>query len=152
ARALSARRESLPGTGVFMFQPGEGGHHGARFMIEDGLLEIAKPDAAFALHIWPTAPGRLGMSRPGPLLASADQLNITVRGQGGHAAMPHQGIDPVPVACEMVTALSTFVARQIAVTDPAVLSITRIEAGSAYNIIPDQVEMKGTLRTLSDAT
>ncbi|UIJ45315.1 M20 family metallopeptidase [Sphingomonas cannabina] len=152
ARALSARREQLPGTVVFMFQPGEEGHHGARHMIEDGLLDIARPDAAFALHIWPNAPGGLVMSRPGPLLASTDQLNITVRGQGGHAAMPHEGLDPIPVACEMVTALSTFVARQIAVADPAVLSITKIVAGSAYNIVPDEVEMKGTLRTLSDAT
>ncbi|MGK6318846.1 M20 metallopeptidase family protein [Sphingomonas sp. DT-204] len=152
ARALSARRDQLPGTVVFMFQPGEEGHHGARHMIEDGLLEIERPDAAFALHIWPNAPGGLVMSRPGPLLASTDQLNITVRGRGGHAAMPHEGLDPIPVACEMVTALSTFVARQIAVTDPAVLSITKIDAGSAYNIVPDEVEMKGTLRTLSDAT
>jgi hippurate hydrolase len=152
ARALCARAESLPGTVVFMFQPGEEGHHGARFMIEDGLLDIAPADAAFALHISPNMPSGTVVSRAGPLLASTDALNITVEGRGGHAAMPHEGLDPIPVACEIVTALSTFVARQIAVTDPCVLSITKIEAGSAYNIVPGRVTMLGTLRTLSAAT
>ena len=152
ARALSARRESLPGTVVFMFQPGEEGHHGARFMIEDGLLDIARPDAAFALHISPNMPAGMVVSRAGPLLASTDALNFTIRGAGGHAAMPHDCIDPIPVACEIVTALNAFIARQIAVTDPAVLSITRIAAGSAYNIVPSDVTMLGTLRTLSPAT
>lgn len=152
ARALSARRDSLPGTVVFMFQPGEEGHHGARFMIEDGLLEIEKPDAAFALHIDPNTRAGTLVSRVGPLLASTDALNITVRGKGGHAAMPHACIDPIPVAAEIVTAISAFVARRIQVTDPAVVSITKITAGSAYNIIPDTVEMIGTLRTLSPDT
>lgn len=152
ARALCARRDSLPGTIVFMFQPGEEGYHGARFMIEDGLLDIARPDAAFALHISPNMPAGMVVSRAGPLLASTDALNLTVRGKGGHAAMPHEGIDPIPVACEIVTALNAFVARQIAVTDPAVLSITKIAAGSAYNIVPSEVTMLGTLRTLSPQT
>ncbi|MEO9132481.1 MAG: M20 family metallopeptidase, partial [Sphingomonas sp.] len=152
ARALCARRESLSGSVVFMFQPGEEGYHGARFMMEDGLLDDPRPEAAFALHIMPNAPAGMVCSRPGALLASTDALNITVRGKGGHAAMPHDGIDPIPVACEIVTALSTFIARQIPVTDPAVLSITQINAGSAYNIVPDEVKLKGTLRTLSSAT
>jgi hippurate hydrolase len=152
ARALCARRDSLPGTVVFMFQPGEEGYHGARFMIEDGLLDIARPDAAFALHISPNMPAGLVVSRAGPLLASTDALNFTIHGKGGHAAMPHDCIDPIPVACEIVTALNAFVARQIAVTDPAVLSITKIAAGSAYNIVPSDVTMLGTLRTLSPAT
>ncbi|MDB5705407.1 MAG: amidohydrolase [Sphingomonas bacterium] len=152
ARALCARRESLSGTIVFMFQPGEEGYHGARFMMEDGLLDEPRPEAAFALHIMPNAPAGVVWSRPGALLASTDALNINVRGKGGHAAMPHDGIDPIPVACEIVTALSAFIARQIPVTDPAVLSITQINAGSAYNIVPDEVKLKGTLRTLSNAT
>lgn len=149
ARALCARRESLPGTIVFMFQPGEEGYHGARHMIEDGLLTDPAPEAAFALHIEPTSKSGTFVSRAGPLLASTDSINITVRGRGGHAAMPHTTIDPIPVACEMVTAMSTFIARQIPVTDPAILSITKITAGSAYNIVPDEVKMIGTLRTLS---
>ncbi|URW75362.1 M20 family metallopeptidase [Sphingomonas donggukensis] len=152
ARALCARRETLPGTVVFMFQPGEEGYHGARFMIEDGLIDVARPDAAFALHISPNMPAGMVVSRAGPLLASTDALNIIVHGKGGHAAMPHECVDPIPVACEIVTALNAFVARTIAVTDPAVLSITKIAAGSAYNIVPGEVTMLGTLRTLSPET
>lgn len=152
ARALCALKAELPGTVVFMFQPGEEGYHGARFMIEDGLLDIARPDAAFALHISPNLAKGVVMSRPGALLASTDGLNITVKGRGGHAAMPHECIDPVPVAAEIVTAYSAFVARQVPVSDPAVLSITKIAAGSAYNIVPGEVDMIGTLRTLSPET
>lgn len=150
ARALCARRDALPGTVVLMFQPGEEGHHGARFMIADGLLDVARPDSAFALHISPNHAAGQVVSRPGALLASTDALNITVRGRGGHAAMPHENIDPIPVAAAIITALSTHVARRVPVSDPAVISITKVEAGSAYNIIPDRVAMIGTLRTLSN--
>lgn len=152
ARTLCSRRDHLPGTIVFMFQPGEEGHHGARWMIEDGLLEIMRPDAAFALHISPNAPGGVFVGREGPLLASTDTLVANIRGKGGHAAMPHDCIDPIPVACEIVTALQSFVARRIPVADPAVLTITQIHAGSSHNIIPDTVRLMGTLRTLSDST
>jgi hippurate hydrolase len=154
ARALSARRESLPGTVVFMFQPGEEGYHGARFMIEDGLLDDVlpgrRPDAAFALHIWPNLPRGLVAGRPGPLLASADTLSATITGRGGHAAMPHESLDPIPVACEIVTALQALIARTVPVTDPAILSITKISAGTAHNIVPTRAELLGTLRTLSE--
>jgi hippurate hydrolase len=156
ARALCARRESLPGTIVFMFQPGEEGFHGARFMIEDGLLDDVlpgrRPDAAFALHIWPNMPRGAVAGRPGPLLASADTLGATITGRGGHAAMPHESLDPIPVACEIVMALQTFIARTVPASDPAVLSITKINAGTAHNIIPTSAELLGTLRTLSEAT
>lgn len=152
ARSLCARKDQLPGTVVFMFQPGEEGHHGARWMIEDGLLEIARPDAAFALHISPNAPAGVFLGREGPLLASTDTLIANIKGKGGHAAMPHDCIDPIPVACEIVTALQSFVARRIPVADPAVLTITQIHAGSSHNIIPDTVRLMGTLRTLSDGT
>jgi amidohydrolase len=154
ARALCARRDQLPGTVAFMFQPGEEGHAGARFMIEDGLLDDVlpgrRPDAAFALHIWPNMERGLVASRPGPLLASADTLQATITGKGGHAAMPHESLDPIPVACEIVTALQTLIARTVPVTDPAVLSITRIVAGSSHNIVPSSAELLGTLRTLSE--
>ncbi|CAA9489564.1 MAG: Peptidase M20D, amidohydrolase, partial [uncultured Sphingomonadaceae bacterium] len=119
ARALSARRSELAGTVAFMFQPGEEGHHGARHMIDDGLLDVARPDAAFALHISPNMPSGQVVSRPGALLASTDTLRVTIRGAGGHAAMPHDCIDPVPVACEIVMALQAFVARRAPVADPA---------------------------------
>lgn len=152
AKALSPRREQLSGTIVFMFQPGEEGWHGARYMIEDGLLDDPAPEAAFALHILPNAPAGMVIGRAGAMMASTDTLRATIIGRGGHAAMPHQCIDPIPVACEIVTALQTYVARQIAVQDPAVLSITKIEAGSSHNIVPEKVELLGTLRTLSKAT
>ena len=153
AKALCARAETLPGTIVFMFQPGEEGHHGARFMMDDGLLDIAQADAAFALHISPNMPRGVVVSRPGALLASANTVHARIQGRGGHAAMPHENIDPVPIACEIVTALQTFVARRVPVYDPAVLSITAIRAdGGAHNIIPDTAELLGTLRTLSPET
>ena len=152
ARALCARKDAIPGTIVFMFQPGEEGHHGARCMIEDGLLDIARPEAAFALHISPNAPGGVFVGKEGPLLASTDTVLATIRGKGGHAAMPHEAIDPIPVACEIVGALQSFIARRIPVADPAVLTITQIHAGSSHNIIPDAVKLMGTLRTLSETT
>jgi hippurate hydrolase len=150
ARILSAQQASLRGTIVFMFQPGEEGFHGARFMMEDGLLDDPRPDAAFALHIFPTIAGGVVATRGGALLASTDSLNATIRGKGGHAAMPYDAIDPIPVACEAVTAAQAFIARRVPFYDPAILSITSIHAGTAYNIVPDTVELKGTLRTLSD--
>ena len=152
AKALCARRDTLAGSVVFMFQPGEEGFHGARHMIADGLLDDPAPNAAFALHIDPNLPvGSVG-GRAGPMLASTDTLRATITGRGGHAAMPHTCLDPVPVACEIVLALQTFVARQIPVADPAVLTIAQINAGSAHNIVPGDVAMVGTLRTLSEAT
>ena len=153
ARALSARRDRLPGTVVFMFQPGEEGHHGARFMMEDGLLADPAPDAAFALHVSPNMSSGVMVSREGPLLASANTVHARITGRGGHAAMPHENIDPVPIACEIVTALQTFIARRVPVQDPAVLTITAIRAdGGAHNIVPDTAELLGTLRTLSEPT
>ena len=149
AKALGARQDELSGTIVFMFQPGEEGHHGARRMIEDGLLDIARPEAAFALHILPNAPAGVFVSREGALLASTDTVLATIRGRGGHAAMPHEAIDPIPVACAIVTALQQHVARRVPVADPAVLTITQIHAGSSHNIIPGEVQLMGTLRTLS---
>ncbi|WP_114228526.1 MULTISPECIES: M20 metallopeptidase family protein [Sphingomonas] len=150
ARILSAQQASLAGTIVFMFQPGEEGHHGARFMIEDRLLDDPTPDAAFALHIFPNIAGGVVTTRAGALLASTDALNATITGRGGHAAMPYDAIDPIPVACEAVGAAQAFIARRTPFFDPAILSVTQIHAGTAYNIVPDTVEIKGTLRTLSD--
>jgi len=151
ARALCARRDELPGTVVFMFQPGEEGYHGARHMIEDGLLDVAKPDTAFALHISPNMPSGVVVSRAGTLMASTDTLSATITGRGGHAAMPHDCLDPIPVACEIVLALNSHIARAVPVSDPAVLSITKFHAGTAHNIVPQSVELLGTMRTLSEA-
>jgi hippurate hydrolase len=151
ARALCAARERLTGTVMFMFQPGEEGWHGARFMIEDGLLDPL-PDAAFALHISPNMPTGVFASRAGPLMAASDVLRIRVQGAGGHASMPHDAQDPIPVLCEIVTALQTFVTRRIPVFEPAVITIAKIEAGTTNNIIPEDGRLLGTLRTLSERT
>ena len=151
AKLLSARRDRFDGTILFMFQPGEEGHHGARVMIEEGLLDDPAPEAAFAIHIFPNVPGGTVACRVGALLASTDTLNATITGKGGHAAMPHDAIDPIPVACEAVLALQSWIARRVAVSDPAVLSITRIAGGDSHNVIPNTVDLLGTLRTLSAA-
>ena len=147
-RLLCARRETLPGTVQFMFQPGEEGHHGARFMLDDGLIDPL-PDAAFALHVMPNAPHGVFGGRAGPLLASADKLRVTIKGRGGHASMPHDGLDPVPIACEIVLAIQSFVTRQVSVFDPAVVTIGQISAGTTDNIIPETATLFGTIRTLS---
>ena len=145
---LCARRERLAGEVRFMFQPGEEGWHGARYMIDDGMLDPL-PDAAFALHVMPNAPHGVVGGRAGPLLAAADQIEIVVEGAGGHASMPHQTLDPVPVACEIVTAIQAMVTRKFDIADPVVVTIARIEGGSAHNVIADFATLKGTMRTLS---
>jgi len=149
ARILCERRDQIAGRIIFMFQPGEEGHHGALVMLEEGLLGDPLPDAAFALHIWPTQPHGAVACRAGTMLASTDTLNARIIGKGGHAAMPHDARDPVPVAAEIILALQSEVARRSPVTDPIVLSITRVSAGTTHNVLPDAVELLGTLRTLS---
>jgi hippurate hydrolase len=149
ARILCARRHEMAGRILFMFQPGEEGHHGARIMLEEGLLGDRLPDAAFALHIWPTLPHGTVACRAGAMLASTDTLRARIVGKGGHAAMPHDAIDPIPAAAEVVLALQAEVARRTPVTDPIVLSITKISAGTTHNVLPDAVDLLGTLRTLS---
>ncbi|MFM5908637.1 MAG: M20 family metallopeptidase, partial [Novosphingobium sp.] len=119
ARLLCQKHDQLTGEVQFMFQPGEEGWHGARFMLDDGLIEPL-PDAAFALHVMPNAPHGVIAGREGPLLAAADQLEIIVEGAGGHASMPHQTRDPVPVAAEIVLALQTMVTRRFNAHDPVV--------------------------------
>jgi hippurate hydrolase len=151
AKALCEHRDRLPGSVMFMFQPGEEGWHGARFMLEDGLLDPI-PDAAFALHISPNMPRGVIASRGGPLLASSDKLRLKVKGKGGHASMPQDAVDPIPVACEIVMALQAFATRRIAVSDPAVITIARMEAGTTDNIIPEVARLWGTMRTLSERT
>lgn len=153
-RLLCQRREQLKGEVRFMFQPGEEGFHGARHMLNDGLLGGEGtgrdlPEAAFALHVMPNAQHGLVAGRVGALLASADQFEVVIDGRGAHAAMPHQGLDPVPIACEIVTALQALVARQFDAHDPVIATVAQIQAGTAHNIIADFAALRGTLRTLS---
>ena len=152
AHILAARQGELAGEVRFMFQPGEEGYHGARFMLEDGLLggkDRPMPEAAFALHIMPNAPHGMIGSRDGALLAAADMVQITVKGRGGHASMPHDTRDPVPVACEIVSAIQTLVTRRFNAAEAVVITISQLDAGSAHNVIPDKAVVKGTIRTLS---
>ena len=148
ARILAARADALAGEVRFMFQPGEEGFHGARFMLQDGLLDPL-PEAAFALHIMPNAPHGMIGSRTGALLAAADMLEIAVTGRGGHASMPHDTRDPVPVACEIVMALQAMVTRRFDAAEAVVVTVSQMDAGSAHNIIPDRALLRGTMRTLS---
>jgi hippurate hydrolase len=155
ARLLAARREELAGRVVLMFQPGEEGLHGARYMLEEGLLSsagdgAAPVSAAFALHISTQYESGTLNLRTGPTMASGDRIEITVRGRSGHASAPYRSLDPVPVACEIVQALQMMVTRRVDVFDPAVITIARIAAGTTHNIIPETAEMLGTMRTLSE--
>ena len=153
AGLLQERRRDLPGRVVLMFQPGEEGHGGAKVMIDEGILEAhGKVDRAFAIHITSIVPTGFLTCRPGTILASSDEFRIVVTGGGGHASMPHDATDPVPVACEIVTALQAMVTRRVPAFDPAVVTVTTIEAGTAFNVIPERVECKGTVRAVSDGT
>jgi hippurate hydrolase len=120
-------------------------------MLEDGLIDPL-PDAAFALHVMPNAPHGVFGGRAGPLLAATDRLHITILGAGGHASMPHDALDPVPIACEIVLAIQSLVTRQVSVFDPAVVTIGKISAGTTDNIIPETATLLGTIRTLSPHT
>ena len=155
AKLLHKRRAELPGTVRFMFQPGEEGFHGARYMIDEGVLEGARTngravDAAFALHVSPNLPSGSIWTRGGALMASADVVQITVTGRGGHASTPYLANDPMPVAAEIVQALQVMVTRRINTFDPAVVTITKIRAGTTNNVIPETVKMEGTLRAVSE--
>lgn len=152
ARILLAHRDRLAGRVLLMFQPGEEGYHGARYMLEDGLLELAAPSAvsgAFALHISTKYAAGTVNVRSGPLLASGDVIRMTVRGRGGHASAPHMALDPIAAAAHIIVALQTAVTRRVDVFDPAVVTIARIEGGTTNNIIPESVYLEGTIRTVS---
>lgn len=149
-KLLSEHRGVLKGNVAFMFQPGEEGCGGARIMIEEGMLDIPPaPQAAFALHIFPNLPFGTIATKPGPMLAAADTFKLEIVGRGGHASMPHQANDPIPVACEVVSALQTFVTRRIPAFDPVVLTVAKIEAGTTDNVIPEAAHILGTLRSFS---
>lgn len=156
ARLLAERRDALAGRVLLMFQPGEEGYHGARFMLEEGLLEEGPHGAgdvarAVAIHISTRYPAGTINLRAGALLASADAIRATVTGRGGHASTPHLSLDPIPTAAELVLALQAAVTRTVDAFDPAVVTITRISGGTTNNIIPEAVELEGTIRTVSAA-
>jgi amidohydrolase len=153
ARLLSRHRADLRGRVVFMFQPGEEGYAGARYMLEEGLIERFGPfDRAHALHITPLVQSGFVATKSGTLLASSDSFVVTVTGRGGHASRPEDAIDPIPVACELVGALQSMVTRRVPVFDPGVLTVASIKAGTTSNVIPEPAVIMGTIRAVSDQT
>jgi len=152
ARLLVERRQEWAGSVVLMFQPGEEGDHGARLMIEEGVLDAAgeRVVAAYGLHVVSAElPVGVVTARPGTYYAAADQLFVTVQGRGGHGSMPHLAADPVPVAAEITLALQTVVTRQWDAMDPVVVTVGRISAGTVDNVIPATAELAATVRTFS---
>ncbi|MEI8022908.1 MAG: M20 family metallopeptidase [Actinomycetota bacterium] len=160
AKLLSERRSEIPGRVLFMFQPGEEGHHGAKFMLDEGLLNVSKLKngtdspitAAYALHIVSSMPAGMVGTRSGPVMASSDVLSITITGKGGHASEPFRTLDPIPVACEIVQALQMMITRRIETFDPAVVTITKLIAGTTTNVIPETAQIEGTIRAVSEKT
>jgi amidohydrolase len=147
ARVLQTFSREIAGSVRFVFQPAEEEAAGGKALIEKGLLDLApRPGAAFALHGWPGLPVGSVSSAAGPAMAEADTFRITVRGRGGHAAMPHRAIDPVLAAAQVVVALQTVVSRSADPKDAVVLSVCRFEGGKASNVIPDEVSLEGTTR------
>jgi hippurate hydrolase len=160
AKMLSERKATLPGRVLFMFQPGEEGYGGAEYMLDEGILDVGPNrdgsesplTAAYALHITSSLPAGFIGTKGGPIMASSDVLRIEVKGKGGHASEPFRTLDPVPVACEIVTALQAFVTRRIEIWDPTVITVTKLIAGTATNVIPEVARIEGTIRAMSAAT
>jgi hippurate hydrolase len=151
ARYLAATR-NFAGSAIVIFQPAEEGGRGAKAMLDDGLMETFGIEEVYGMHNMPKVPLGAFALRKGPLLAAADQVTIRVEGKGGHAAFPHQCLDPIVAAAQMVTALQTIVSRNVAPLDSCVVSIGSIHAGAVFNVIPSNVELLGTVRTLQPAT
>lgn len=151
AEILARHRAALPGRVKFLFQPAEETVGGAQAMIAAGVLEAPRVDAVLGLHLRNYMPvGQIGV-RAGPIFASADELTIIVRGRGGHGALPHEAVDPVIVAAHLITALQTIVSRETSPLESAVVTIAMIHGGTAFNIIPEQVELRGTVRAFDPA-
>ena len=144
-----AKNRNFDGTVYLIFQPAEEGGGGAREMIKDGLFEQFPVEAVFGMHNWPGLPvGSFALSA-GPVMASSNEFKITIRGKGSHAALPHMGTDPVPIACQMVQAFQTIISRNKKPVDAGVISVTMVHAGEATNVVPDSCELQGTVRTFT---
>lgn len=151
AKILNELKEEFEGTIKLIFQPGEEKHPGgASLLIKEGVLENPKPDAIFALHVYPHLPCGAAGFRAGQYMASADEIYITIEGRGGHAALPHQTVDPIAIAAQVITALQQVISRKSNPLIPSVLTFGKIAGGFATNVIPDKVEILGTFRTMDE--
>ncbi|REJ04392.1 amidohydrolase [Microbacterium bovistercoris] len=152
ARLLSARRDEIEGSVVFMFQPGEEGYNGASVMIEEGILDAAgeRPIGSYAIHVGP-GPRGLVATKPGTLLAGSSELHITVHGKGGHGSQPQSAADPVLPLSLIAAQLQSLITRRFEAFDPVVISVTQLSAGEAINVIPPSAKLGATVRTMSQA-
>jgi amidohydrolase len=151
ATLLSRHAADLSGDVLFVFQPAEEGLGGASAMLDDGLLAALVPSGAFGLHLWNTIPlGRVCV-QAGPMMAAADVIQITVRGRGGHGALPHETVDAIAVTGQILSALQTIVSRNVDPQETAVLTIGTVHGGTAHNVIAETVVLEGTIRTFSPA-
>jgi amidohydrolase len=149
ATLMAQRRDEMTGTLKLVFQPGEEGMNGAETMVQAGVMENPRPDVFLATHVWNDAPvGTINVS-PGAVMAAAEKWTCTVRGNGGHGAMPHQTVDPIVAVAQIVTALQTVVSRNVSPLEAAVVTVGSVHGGDAFNVIPAQVDLSGTIRTYS---
>ncbi len=147
AKLLAAKRETLQGTVKFVFQPAEEGGGGAERMLDEGVLENPKPDYSMGVHVWNDKPvGWYGLTK-GPVMAGAEIFSVKLEGKGAHAASPHQGVDPVVAAAQIITALQTILSRNVPPLESVVVSVCQVDSGTAFNIIPQQANFSGTIRT-----
>ena len=152
ATLMAQRRDEMSGTLKLVFQPAEEGANGAEEMVKDGVLENPRPDVFLATHVWNETPVGLIAVSPGAIMAAAEMWNCTVRGKGGHGALPHLTVDPIVATAQIVTALQTVVSRNVSPLEEAVVAVGAVHGGNAFNVTPPQVEMTGTIRTYDPAT
>jgi amidohydrolase len=150
AMVLNEMKDELCGSIKLMFQPGEETEGGALPMIEEGILENPKVDAAFACHLWGAVEEGTVLVKNGPTMAAPDEIRIKIIGKGGHGSMPHEAVDPIVLAAQVINCAQTIISRRKSAIEPAVLSFCSIQGGSVHNIIPPYVQLIGTIRTFDD--